>query len=84
MTMVTENVLHLESHGQMVGGLSCKNVWPMHCTIESLQVQSTLPNSKAFSSPLFFIFYCFLTHMSPIFSKSKVFHQSQWIRLRQS
>ena len=61
-------------------------------------VQSTLPKSKShksnnrlsrrsiqgLSSPLFFIFYCFLPHISQIFSKSKSFLQSQWIRLRQS
>ena len=59
-------------------------------------LQSTLPikvkvayveqlcKSKVYSSPLFFIFYCFLPHISGIFCKSKSFLQSQWIRLRQS
>ena len=39
---------------------------------------------KVYLSPIFFIFYCFLPHISGIFSKPKLFLQSQWIRLRQS
>ena len=42
------------------------------------------PNSKVYTRHLSFIFYCFLPHISQIFSKSKLFLQSQEIRLRQS
>ena len=40
--------------------------------------------SKVYTRHLSFIFYCFLPHISRIFSKSKLFLQSQEIRLRQS
>ena len=42
------------------------------------------PMSKVYTRHLSFIFYCFLPHISRIFSKSKLFLQSQEIRLRQS
>ena len=34
--------------------------------------------------PVFYIFDCFVPHISLIFSRSKLFLQSQWIQLRQS
>ena len=43
-----------------------------------------LPRSKVYTKHLSFIFYCFLPHISRFFSKSKLFLQSQEIRLRQS
>ena len=42
------------------------------------------PKSKVYTRHLSFIFYCFLPHISRIFSKSKLFLQSQEIWLRQS
>ena len=42
------------------------------------------PKSKVYTRHLSFIFYCFLPHRSKIFSRSKLFLQSQEIRLRQS
>ena len=36
------------------------------------------------SFQIFSIFYCFKSHISRLFSKSKLFLQSQWIRLGQS
>ena len=52
-------------------------------------VQLTLPKLKSRKSKVYFkssflYFYRFRPHISQIFSKSKLFLQSQWIRLRQS
>ena len=41
------------------------------------------PKSKVYTRHHSFTFYCFLPHISQIFSKSKLFLQSQEIRLRQ-
>ena len=43
-----------------------------------------LPRSKVYTKHLSFILYCFLPRISRFFSKSKLFLQSQEIRLRQS
>ena len=65
--------------------------------VDNIKLESTLNKSNSHKSnnrlsrrpfqvlfSLSFMFYCFLPHMSWIFSKSKVFLQSQWTRLRQS
>ena len=52
------------------------------CLSEICMRQS--PKLNVYSSPLFFIFYCFWPYISWIFCKSKLFLQSQRIRLRQS
>ena len=47
------------------------------------RISRILPKSKVYTRHHSFIFYCFLPHISRIFSKSKLFLQSQEIRLRQ-
>ena len=68
-------------------GLQLLNQWldlkySQPCLSRS-RISRISPKSKVYTRHHSFIFYCFLPHISRIFSKSKLFLQSQEIRLRQ-
>ena len=62
---------------------SFKHLYSQLC-ISRTHISRISPKSKVYTRHLSFIFYCFLPHISWIFSKSKLFLQSQDIWLRQS